>query len=404
MPELPHKVNGKGGSQLNQPRYQQIFESLREQILQGSYVAGKKLPTEAELMRHFEVSRTTVSRAMRDLEQMGLVDRCRGSGTYVKERPKDDQLVRLSFFVPWVESDESLPYVEGLIYQRIARLASEGGCSISLHCFSSQSNGFQRDSQADMLRAAQRVISDNIDGVLYYPAELPDSMAHVNRKIVDMLVAAGIRVVLIDRDIVLYPQRSEFVRVGYDNRRSGVLLTNHLIASGCRRIVFVGIPEVSTAVADRLLGYREAHQLHGLPADPSLVLQAHEEDLTLDYCRELMKSIQPDAIVGKMDRYAAIIGRHLNTLGIQVSSEVKLAGFDNDPISELLSEPLTSIRLPIEPFAKAAYTAIKQSVRNPEFQNQQIIIDTELIVRESTISPKAIKNIANKIPPNSLAQ
>ncbi|MGI9428238.1 MAG: GntR family transcriptional regulator [Bythopirellula sp.] len=382
MPDQPPPNAARNGSTSgDQPRYRQIFELLRAQIWQGTYAAGNKLPTEADLMQQFDVSRTTVSRAMRDLEQAGLVSRCRGSGTYVKDRPAQDRVIRLSFLVPWVESDENLPYVEGLIYQRIARLASEGGTSISLHCFDSSCE----DIRSGMLETAQKVIQDRIDGVLYYPAELPKSKMHINREIVDELSRAGIQVVLVDRDISPYPERSEFVRIGYDNRRSGMVLTEHLLNEGCQRIAFIGIPEDSTAVTDRLRGFHEAHLQHGQVVAPELVRLVHEEDLDLEYCRNLMNEVRPDAIVAKMDRYAAIIGRHLNLLGVKIGADVKLAGFDDDPIAELLAMPLTTIRLPVEPFASAAYQAILRSVEEAEFISQQVIIDTELVVRESTV-------------------
>ena len=152
--EIPRTSGVQSNLLTDQPRYRQIFESLRSQIWQGIYPPGKKLPTEAELMQHFEVSRTTVSRAMRDLEQSGLVSRCRGSGTYVKERTESQRPKRLSFLVPWVESDERLPYVEGLIYQHVSRLASKGGTSIALHCFDSTCRGrshghAQRGAESD---------------------------------------------------------------------------------------------------------------------------------------------------------------------------------------------------------------------------------------------------------------
>lgn len=380
MAENIHSTNGTNGALPEQPRYRLIFELLRSQIWQGIYPPGKKLPTEAELMRQFDVSRTTVSRAMRDLEQAGMVSRCRGSGTYVKELPDQQRVKRLSFFVPWVESDERFPYVEGLIYQRIARLASEGGSSISLHCFDASCP----DMRAGMLSAAQKVIDDRIEGVLYYPAEVSEEMVPLNREIVDKLTRAGLKVVLIDRDIVPHPQRSEFVRIGYDNRRAGTILTDHLLQIGCRRIAFIGIPEVSTAVADRRLGYFEAHRLHGLKVAPELVCEAHEEDLTPEFCKRLIEETRPDAIIGKMDRYAAIVGRHLTAMGIGIGTEVKLAGFDDDPIAELLAMPLTTIRLAVEPFAVAAYLAIVRKLEDPAYQGQQVIVDAELVVRDST--------------------
>ncbi|MEQ8211023.1 MAG: GntR family transcriptional regulator [Lacipirellulaceae bacterium] len=385
------EANGSNG---DQPRYRRIFELLRSQIWQGVYPPGQKLPTEAELMQHFEVSRTTVSRAMRDLEQMGLVDRCRGSGTYVKHRDGNSPVTRLSFLVPWVDSDDRLPYVEGLIYQRIARLAGEAGISIALHCFDSSCH----DLRTGMLNAAQKVIDDGVNGVLYYPAELPSDKMRINREIVDQLTQAGIEVVLVDRDITTYPERSEFIRVGFDNRRGGMLLTDHMINQGAKRIAFLGIPEDSTAVNDRLRGFYEAHYQHGLEVDPQLVCAVHEVDLDLDFCRHLMKQIQPDAVIAKMDRFAAILGRHLSFLGVEIGTDLKLAGFDDDPISELLHMPLTTIRLPVDPFAHAAFTAILQRIDEEDFTSRQVIIDTELVIRDSTIATDRREHSAESVP------
>ena len=117
------------------PRSRQLHDVLLERIESGNLLPGAKLPTELQLMQHFDVSRTTVSRAMRDLELHGFVQRRRGSGTYVKQRVQTEQL-DLSFFVPWVESGVPLPYVEGLIHQRLADIASQRHSTLILKCYS----------------------------------------------------------------------------------------------------------------------------------------------------------------------------------------------------------------------------------------------------------------------------
>ena len=63
----------------------QLFEELGRAIQKGEYIPGQRLPTEAELMHRFGVSRTTVTRTLRDLEHQGVIRRRRGSGTFVKE-------------------------------------------------------------------------------------------------------------------------------------------------------------------------------------------------------------------------------------------------------------------------------------------------------------------------------
>jgi DNA-binding LacI/PurR family transcriptional regulator len=368
------------------PRSRQLHDVLLERIESGNLLPGAKLPTELQLMQHFDVSRTTVSRAMRDLELHGFVQRRRGSGTYVKQRVQTEQL-DLSFFVPWVESGVPLPYVEGLIHQRLADIASQRHSTLILKCYSGEGTFSER-----VINATKSLIDLRIDGVFYYPAELPDDQMQLNRIVVDMLVKAGIRVILIDRDIVPFPNRSEFTRIGYDNRRAGVALTEHLIELGCERIAFVGIPEVSTAVADRLAGYYEAHRMHGLRLCPRLVHMVDEIELTRTFCEKLVRVESPDAIICKMDRFAALIGRHLMEQGLQIGRDIKLAGFDDDPIAELLPVSLTTTRLPVQPFAEAAYEAMLAMIAGVETSPRQVIIDTELVVRNSTDNKAGHKN------------
>jgi GntR family transcriptional regulator len=65
----------------------QIKQTLREEITQGVWRQGDKLPPEPELMRRFGVSRITVSQALRDLTAEGLVIRQQGKGTFVSANP-----------------------------------------------------------------------------------------------------------------------------------------------------------------------------------------------------------------------------------------------------------------------------------------------------------------------------
>ena len=75
----------KGSGQ--KPLWSQLFEILNERIAENVYEAGSVLPTEAELMKEFSVSRITVRQAMNRLLQEGLISRRRGSGTVVLPTP-----------------------------------------------------------------------------------------------------------------------------------------------------------------------------------------------------------------------------------------------------------------------------------------------------------------------------
>jgi GntR family transcriptional regulator len=67
------------------PLYVQVKDALKDLIDQGGVVPGGQLPGEPELCRIFDVSRTVVRQAMRDLELEGLIVREKGKGTFVAE-------------------------------------------------------------------------------------------------------------------------------------------------------------------------------------------------------------------------------------------------------------------------------------------------------------------------------
>jgi hypothetical protein len=66
-------------------KHARIRQALTDQIASGRYDAGQRLPSEAELVKAFGVSRPTVNRVLRELQLAGLIDRRAGSGSYVRE-------------------------------------------------------------------------------------------------------------------------------------------------------------------------------------------------------------------------------------------------------------------------------------------------------------------------------
>jgi DNA-binding GntR family transcriptional regulator len=73
--------------------YSRIANTLRTEIALGQHAVGSYLATEAELCRRFDVSRHTVREALRNLEELGLVQRRQGAGTRVVARTEPSPYV-----------------------------------------------------------------------------------------------------------------------------------------------------------------------------------------------------------------------------------------------------------------------------------------------------------------------
>ncbi len=77
------------------PAYQRIKAWVMRQIRSGALGEGAAVPSEMALAKQFGVSRMTVNRAMRELQQEGAVVRVQGSGTYVAWRKYEATLMTI---------------------------------------------------------------------------------------------------------------------------------------------------------------------------------------------------------------------------------------------------------------------------------------------------------------------
>ncbi|MEZ0108584.1 GntR family transcriptional regulator [Catenulispora sp. EB89] len=88
------------------PKYAQVVAGLQERILNGTYPAGSMLPSEEQLVNEWDMSRTTVIRALQILGRDGWIESQQGKGRFVRGRPAtSDQRLRPSRGV--LEQDES---------------------------------------------------------------------------------------------------------------------------------------------------------------------------------------------------------------------------------------------------------------------------------------------------------
>jgi GntR family transcriptional regulator, transcriptional repressor for pyruvate dehydrogenase complex len=92
---MENEFNGNNIPKLQKVTSQRIFEKaveqIRELIQSGNLSPGQKLPTEQELGKQLNVSRSSVREALRVLESEGMVDVRRGLGTYIAEQPVKKQ-------------------------------------------------------------------------------------------------------------------------------------------------------------------------------------------------------------------------------------------------------------------------------------------------------------------------
>jgi DNA-binding LacI/PurR family transcriptional regulator len=355
------------------PKYKFIYTTLLKSLRNGEYEAGSKLPSENELVEQFGASRPTVGRALAQLETEGLVERRAGSGTFARVPERRDGFI-FGLLIPELGATEIFePICRGISMARV-------GGHHDLLWGPTFSPGASEEAQAEDL--CRYYIQRGVTGVFFAPMELTQAKDEVNRRITAALDAANIPIVLLDRDICDFPDRSRYDLVGIDNRRAGFVVTEHLIESGARRIAFLGRPNSAPTVSARAMGYGDAIRKHpDLHLEESVVL-GDPTDLPL--VRDMMDRIQPDGVVCANDFTAGQLMTSLSSLGFRVPSQVKVAGMDDIRYATILQTPLTTIHQPCLDLGAAALGAMLDRASNPQMPARDVNVNFHLVVREST--------------------
>lgn len=350
------------------PKYQQLLEHLSQAIRRGDYRPGSKLPSEAVLVKQFSTSRITVGRALRELQQAGLVERFAGSGTYVRKRDgKEPQPLLFGLLIPDLGETE----IFGPICQGIAN-ASDGKDQALLwgHVDVNQS----KEEQAKQL--CRQFVDRQVSGVFFAPLEFEVQAEKTNRWILNAFAESGIPVVLVDRRLSYTPDRHRPDVVGINNKQAGYLATEHLIQMGCKRIGFLGYHGAAFTVQERMTGYKEALAAHGLRVPFEV-----DEGTTAE--NEGGGKTDVEAFVCANDQTAGNMMHSFLGQGLRIPDDIRLVGIDDVQYASLLPVPLTTVRQPCREIGEEAMRTMLHRIEKPRTPARDVLLDGQLVVRRS---------------------
>jgi len=356
------------------PLYLEIFEYVHGNIVSGAYAADGRIPTDGQLMRRFHTTRATVAKAMKELERTGLIQRRPGAGSFL--RPADR--AHGAFVSTLIAGLGDTEFFEPICAQ-IAQASH--ACNLSLIWgATSPATPVGGDDDIDALCA--RFVAQRVSGVFFVPDELPEgSTSNRNQKIAQALTAAGIAVVLLDRDIVPFPAQSPYDLVGIDNVDAGYKQTRHLLDCGCKRILYVTRPGQLWTKTARIAGYKLALESAGLPFDPAHICVGDATDPM--FCKSLLK-LKPDGIVSFHDPVAIHLIQNFQKLRVAIPQKIKIVGLDDVRYSEFLPIPITTLQQPCLSIGTQAADLMVRRLNRDNHPPRRILFDTRLIVRTSS--------------------
>jgi GntR family transcriptional regulator of arabinose operon len=357
------------------PKFKVILDALRESVISGEYREGARLPSETDLVRRFGVSRMTIVKAFKELQQQGLVVRRPGSGTFVAPNGQESRLFGL--LIPELGQTE----IFEPICQGMTQYKSETKVSLLW------GNSFVKSDQNEIVarELCEEFIRQKVAGVFFAPLELIPTKDEVNRMVVASLNKARIPVVLLDRCIDAYPARAEYDLVGIDNRRAAYGATLHLVGLGAKRIAFLGKKLSASTVDARIAGYREALFASDVLRGEDLVSRADPADELL--VKSILDKQRPDAFLCANDHTAATLMKTLISLGVPIPKEIRIVGIDDVKYASLLPIPLTTQHQPCQDIGRVAMATMFERLKNADLPAREISLNCRLVIRKSCGSP-----------------
>lgn len=174
-----------------------------------------------------------------------------------------------------------------------------------------------------------------------------------------------------------------------DHRRAAELILTHLHSLGHRRIVFVRGQEFSGDARERWNYLLEVAREKDIPVRPELVFQlesdTHSPELGFPVVKQLIsRKEQFTAVVAFNDMSAIGMIRALADANVRVPADVSIIGFDDIEAAAFTIPRLTTVRQPLCQMGRIAAECVLQRIHRTEEFRQEIAVEPDLVVREST--------------------
>ncbi len=204
--------------------------------------------------------------------------------------------------------------------------------------------------------------------------------ASANDKLVDRLVELDMPFVMVERPS-RFQDRISYVSL--DNLQAAQMAVEHLHRLGRQRIGTITGALNNADGYDRMLGYRRAIKLAGLPADETLIA---EGDFSRKSGYRGMKQLLAagvDAVFVGSDMMASGAMTALAEAGARIPQDIALVGFDDLPTAVEAKPSLTTVRQPIQQKGVWATDLLIEQIESGDRTPRQVLLSTQLVVRES---------------------
>lgn len=203
-----------------------------------------------------------------------------------------------------------------------------------------------------------------------------------NRDEYQRLQKNGILMVFFDR----IPHKMDVSQVLVDDYLKSFFLIEHLIRSGCKRIVHLHGPDYVYNSHERARGYRDALSKFKIEPNEKLIIKSglSFEDGAISAEKIANSTLGFDAIFAFTDTLAIGAMNKLREMGYKIPDDVAIASFSGTTLSTIVYPQLTTVEPPLRQMGIESARLIMEKIKDPNSPTRSIILDAQIKLREST--------------------
>ena len=359
-------------------KYLEISRKIEADLASGRWSGKDRMPGVRGIATEYGVSTVTASRSLQVLRDRGLIRSVERAGSFPVAREavaRGRPAWALCFRTtpgPWYRASHSTTMSGFAAMARAGEIDLAPG-SIEVG---------DTTTEAEIARMIPAARASGVGGLFLMPSRISDAATRQDEAILRGCRAAGLPVVLIERNLRGLARPLEHDLVGPDDLDGGYRCARHLHDSGRRKVAFVlGGP--TSSHRDRLAGYLLAREeagepsvVIGLPGDPP-------DRLAYAGLADRVIASGVDGVACHHDVVAMGLILELLARRLRVPEDVAVVGFEDLPIGDTFSIGLTTYSPDFAAIARRALQAMASRIDAPDLPPARIAVPGRVIVRES---------------------
>lgn len=334
-----------------------------------------------DIAKELNLSRNTVSKALRNSEQVSYETKCmvikkayemgytKLSPAVLKQFRLRDKSDKIKTIVVLIKREISIFW--NSIIMGISDELNRCGCKLQLNFISDE-------DEKDLILPLD--LDEEVSGIII--------LSVFSKNYIDEIMKYDIPTVFLDA-----PSNVETIAnygdiIICEGVNSVKQITANLISQGLRKIGFIGDITYCKTINDRYQGYLKALEEANIEFDSSIVAAYHAQNkfyMTQEVEAALNKfPYIPEAIVCANDDIALDVIRYLKNRGLAVPGDVAVTGYDDMESLTQVEPFITTVRVPKQKLGRRLVQQLMWRIKYPDFPKEVVFIEAQVIFRESS--------------------